>query len=61
MIDKLEWNNNAFELMKYIGIIEDIYMPDFDNYEYRSMFPFVKHQRKLSKKRATGYSVQLIA
>ena len=35
MIDKLEWNNNAFELMKYIGIIEDIYMPDFDNYEYR--------------------------
>ena len=36
MIDKLEWKNNAFELMKYIGIIEDIYMPDFDNYEYRS-------------------------
>ena len=36
MIDKLEWNNNAFELMKYIGIIEDIYIPDFDNYEYRS-------------------------
>ena len=35
MIDKLEWNNNAFELMKYIGIIEDIYMSDFDNYEYR--------------------------
>ena len=53
MIDKLEWNNNAFELMKYIGIIEDIYMPDFDNYEYRINVSLCEASKEASKKRAT--------
>lgn len=34
-MDKLEWNNNALSLMEYIGIIESIYIPDLEDYEYR--------------------------
>lgn len=34
-MDKLEWNNNALSLMEYIGIIESIYIPDLEDYDYR--------------------------
>lgn len=34
-MDKLEWDNNALSLMEYIGIIESIYIPDLDDYDYR--------------------------
>lgn len=34
-MDKLEWNDNALSLMEYIGIIESIYIPDLDDYDYR--------------------------
>ena len=32
MIDKLEWS--AIGLMEYIGIIESIYLPNLEEYEY---------------------------
>lgn len=34
-MDKLKWNDNALSLMEYIGIIESIYIPDLDDYDYR--------------------------
>lgn len=34
MTDKLEWNERAMELMEYIGLMEAILLPDFDDYEY---------------------------
>lgn len=34
-MDKLEWDNNALSLMEYIGIIESIYIPDLEDYDYR--------------------------
>ena len=57
MIDKLEWNNNAFELMKYIGIIEDIYMPDFDNYEYRINVSLCEASKEAIKEASNRISV----
>lgn len=33
-MDKLEWDNNALSLMEYIGIIESIYIPDLEDYDY---------------------------
>ena len=32
--DKLEWNDNAMEQMKYISIIESIYLPGLEEYKY---------------------------
>lgn len=34
-MDKLEWDNNALSLMEYIGIIESIYIPDLEDYDYK--------------------------
>lgn len=34
-MDKLEWNDNTLSLMEYIGIIESIYIPDLDDYDYK--------------------------
>ena len=34
-MDKLEWNNDALSLMEYIGIVESIYIPDLEDYDYR--------------------------
>lgn len=36
MTDKLEWNDNAMEQMKYISIIESIYLPDWNEYKYKA-------------------------
>lgn len=36
MTNKLEWNDNAMEQMKYISIIESIYLPDWDDYDYKA-------------------------
>lgn len=35
MKDKLEWNDNAMERMKYISILESIYLPDLEEYQYK--------------------------
>lgn len=34
-MDKLEWDNNALSLMEYIGIIESIYIPNLEDYDYK--------------------------
>lgn len=34
-MDKLEWDNNVLSLMEYIGIIESIYIPDLEDYDYK--------------------------
>ena len=34
LIEKLDWKEGALELMEYIGIIESIYIPDLDEYDY---------------------------
>ena len=34
-MDKLEWKNDALSLMEYIGIVESIYIPDLEDYDYR--------------------------
>ena len=35
MTDKLEWNEGAVELMEYIGLVEAILLPDFDDFAMR--------------------------
>ena len=42
MTDKLEWNEDAMGLMEYIGLVEAILLPDFDDYEYPFNVSFVK-------------------
>ena len=42
MTDKLEWNKDAMELMEYIGLVEAILLPDFDDYKYPFNVSFVE-------------------
>lgn len=36
MIEKLEWKEGAVELMEYIKILESLYIPFIDEYEYNT-------------------------
>lgn len=45
MKDILKWNEDAMEQMEYIGLVEAILLPDFDNYAY----PFDASFRKATK------------
>ena len=33
--DRLDWRDGAMDLMEYIGIIESIYIPDLDDFDYK--------------------------
>lgn len=42
MTDKLEWNESAMAQMEYIGLVEAILLPDFDDYEHPFNVSFVE-------------------
>ena len=50
MTDKLKWNDNAMVLMEYIGLVEAILLPDFDDYEYPFDVSFVEATKEEAEK-----------
>ena len=55
MTDKLEWNDNAMGLMEYIGLAEEILLPDFEDYEYPFNVAFVKATKEEIEKENASY------
>ena len=35
MINTLQWDKGAVDLMEYIGIVESLYLPDVEDYDYK--------------------------
>lgn len=55
MTDKLEWNKGTMELMEYIGLVEAILLPDFDDYKYPFNVSFTRATKEETDKENTSY------
>ena len=56
MTDKLEWKDNAKGLMEYIGLVEAILLPDFEDYEY----PFNVSFREATKEETDKENISCV-
>ena len=55
MTDKLEWEDNAKGLMEYIGLVEAILLPDFEDYEYPFSVSFREAIKEETDKENASY------